>query len=103
VGSGLLPTLGIFHKNQYNAYCLADDIMEPYRPIVDKLVLAIITKYGIVETLATHIKKELLQIPVLDVQLDGQVSPLMIAMQRTTASLVKCYEGTQRKILYPIL
>jgi CRISP-associated protein Cas1 len=103
VGSGLLPTLGIFHRNQYNAYCLADDIMEPYRPIVDKLVLSIIDKYGVVETLATHIKKELLQIPVLDVHIDGQTSPLMIGMQRTTASLVKCFEGTQRKILYPIL
>jgi CRISP-associated protein Cas1 len=102
VGSGLLPTLGIFHSNQYNAYCLADDVMEPYRPIVDKLVLSIIAKYGFVTTLETHIKKELLQIPVLDVLIDGQTSPLMIAMQRTTASLVKCYQGTQRKILYPI-
>jgi CRISP-associated protein Cas1 len=103
VGSGLLPTLGIFHRNQYNAYCLADDIMEPYRPIVDKLVLSIIDTYGVVENLATHIKKELLQIPVLDVCIGGQTSPLMIGMQRTTASLVKCFEGTQRKILYPIL
>jgi CRISP-associated protein Cas1 len=103
VGSGLLPTLGIFHKNQYNAYCLADDVMEPYRPIVDKLILSIIHKYGIVQTLETHIKKELLQIPVLDVYIDGQTSPLMIGMQRTTASLVKCFEGTQRKILYPVL
>jgi CRISP-associated protein Cas1 len=103
VGSGLLPTVGIFHRNQYNAYCLADDIMEPYRPIVDKLVLHIIDKYGLVENLATHIKKELLQIPVLDVWIDGQTSPLLIAMQRTTASVVKCFEGTQRKILYPML
>jgi CRISPR-associated protein Cas1 len=103
VGSGLLPTLGIFHKNQYNAYCLADDIMEPYRPILDKLVLHVINKYGIVEQLSTYIKKELLAIPILDVQIDGQTSPLMIAVQRTTASLVKCFEGSQRKILYPIL
>jgi CRISPR-associated protein Cas1 len=38
VAAGLLPTLGIFHKNRYNAYCLADDLMEPYRPYVDQIV-----------------------------------------------------------------
>jgi CRISP-associated protein Cas1 len=101
VGSGLLPTLGIFHRNQYNAYCLADDIMEPYRPIVDALILFIIHKYGIVTEFTPQIKKELLQIPVLDVRIDGQTSPLMVGMQRTTASLAKCFEGTQRKILFP--
>ncbi len=103
VGSGLLPTLGIFHKNQYNAYCLADDIMEPYRPFVDKLVLNIINKNGHFIELSTSIKKELLQIPTLDVEIDGQKSPLLIAVQRTTASLAKCYGGELRKILYPLL
>lgn len=44
VASGLLPTLGIHHHNRYNAYCLADDIMEPYRPYIDKLVLDISRK-----------------------------------------------------------
>jgi CRISP-associated protein Cas1 len=103
VGSGLLPTLGIFHKNQYNTYCLADDIMEPYRPIVDQLVIKIISRYGLVTELTTPIKKELLKIPALDVIIDGQNSPLMVAVQRTTASLVRCYEGSQRKILYPLI
>lgn len=57
VGSGLLPTLGIHHKNQYNAYCLADDIMEPYRPFVDKLILKIIDDNGRFLELGTSIKK----------------------------------------------
>jgi len=101
VGSGLMPTLGIHHRNQYNAYCLADDIMEPYRPYVDKLVLKIIDDNGHFLELGTSMKKELLQIPTLDVEMEGQKSPLMIAVQRTTASLAKCYQGEIRKIIYP--
>jgi CRISP-associated protein Cas1 len=103
VGSGLLPTLGIFHRNQYNAYCLADDIMEPYRPFVDQLALQIIAQYGLVETISKPIKAMLLNIPTVDVSIDGQSSPLMVAVQRTTASLVKCFEGSVRKITYPNL
>jgi CRISPR-associated protein Cas1 len=101
VGSGLLPTLGIFHKNQYNAYCLADDIMEPYRPVVDLMVCEIIKNHGLLETIPPKIKTDLFQIPLMDVQIDGQTSPLQNAINRTTASLAKCFEGKQRKILYP--
>ena len=103
VGSGLLPTLGIFHRNQYNAYCLADDIMEPYRPFVDKVVCQIIRGNGKFLEMTPSMKKALLEIPVMDVEIDGQKSPLMNAVQRTTASLAKCFEGKVRKILYPIL
>jgi CRISP-associated protein Cas1 len=101
VASGLLPTLGIFHKNQYNAYCLANDIMEPYRPFVDKVVLNIVNLNGNFLELTPNMKKELLNIPVMDVKINDEKSPLMVAVQKTTASLVKCFEGKQRKILYP--
>lgn len=101
VGSGLLPTLGIFHRNQYNAYCLADDIMEPYRPFVDKIVCDIIRMNGKFLELGPSMKKQLLSVPASDVLMNGQKSPLMNAVQRTTASLVKCFEGENRKILYP--
>lgn len=101
VGSGLLPTLGIHHRNQYNAYCLADDIMEPYRPFVDKIVLGICHSHEEYEILHTELKRQLLSIATMDVNIDGQQSPLMIAVQRTTASLAKCFEGSQRKIIYP--
>ena len=103
VGSGLLPTLGIFHRNQYNAYCLADDIMEPYRPFVDQVVCKIISMNGQYLDMTPAMKKELLTIPVIDVMIDEQKSPLMLAVQRTTASLSKCYEGESRKLLYPEL
>jgi CRISPR-associated protein Cas1 len=101
VGAGLLPTLGIFHHNRYNAYCLADDLMEPYRPYVDKVVCTIIQEKGIQEDLSKEIKTVLLQIPVMDVMMDGEKSPLMNATQRTAVSLVKCFYGEQRKLLYP--
>lgn len=101
VGSGLLPTLGIFHKNQYNAYCLADDIMEPYRPFVDKVVVGIVRMNGRFLELTPSMKKGLLGVPAMDVQIGGEKSPLMVAVQKTTASLTKCFSGKQRKILYP--
>lgn len=102
VSSGLLPTFGIHHHNRYNAYCLADDIMEPYRPIVDKLIIDILKEIGTpTEDLSTEIKAKLLQIPVLDCIIDGNRSPLMNAVSTTTASLAKCYLGTTRKLLYP--
>lgn len=102
-GSGLLPTLGIHHHNKYNAYSLADDIMEPFRPFVDKIVCEI-TNYGTEpEELTPKIKKLLLEITSSDIFIDGEKSPLMVGMQRTTASLSRCFAGSQKKILYPEL
>ncbi len=99
VGSGLLPTLGIHHHNRYNAYCLADDIMEPYRPYVDRLVLTLYDS-GVTE-LDKEAKAQLLSIPTLDVVIGCRRSPLMIAVGQTTASLYKCFSGEIRKIIYP--
>lgn len=103
VGSGLLPTLGIFHRNQYNAYCLADDIMEPYRPFVDKVVCNIVSMNGRFLEMTPNMKRDLLGIPAMDVIIDGERSPLMNAVQRTTASLARCFEGKAKRLLYPTL
>lgn len=103
VSSGLLPIMGIHHHNRYNAYCLADDIMEPYRPYVDKLVLEIMAKNKFYTELTKDMKIELLSIPTLDIQINGKRSPLMVAVSTTTASLYKCFSGELRKISYPIL
>ena len=101
VGSGLLPTLGIHHHNRYNAYCLADDIMEPYRPYVDQLVLDIIQCNLEISDITRDLKMQLLGIPMLDVVINGKRSPLMIAAQQTTASLAKCFAGECKRISYP--
>ena len=103
VASGLLPAVGIHHRNKYNPWCLASDIMEPYRPYVDMVVLKIVTEYPDIEELTPEIKKKLLQIPVVDILIDGNSSPLMVGVQRTTASLSACFEGSARRILYPIM
>lgn len=103
VTSGLLPTLGIHHHNRYNAYCLADDIMEPYRPYVDELVFAIVKEQGVDNLqLTTTLKAQLLSIPTLDVVIGGKRSPLMVAATQTTASLYKCFSGEMRRIAYPV-
>lgn len=101
VGSGLLPTLGIHHHNKYNAYCLADDIMEPYRPYVDELVFNIVAENGVDIKLTKEIKAQLLTIPTIEVVVSGKRSPLMVAVAQTTASLFKCFNGELRKVAYP--
>lgn len=102
VTSGMLPTLGIHHHNRYNAYCLADDIMEPYRPYVDELVFALIAEAdGSVPELTRDVKARLLSIPTIEVVVGGRRSPLMVAVTQTTASLCKCFSGELRRISYP--
>ncbi|MFC3414256.1 type II CRISPR-associated endonuclease Cas1 [Algoriphagus hitonicola] len=101
VSSGMLPGVGIWHRNKYNAYCLADDIMEPYRPYVDLVVSHVVETQDDFAELTTDLKKELLSIPALDVKIDGQKSPLMVAASRTTSSLFECFAGISRKIIYP--
>lgn len=99
--SGLLPTLGIHHHNRYDAYCLADDIMEPYRPFVDEKVAHLFDNEKNCTELTTDLKRELLTIPTLDVLINGQRSPLMVAVGQTAASVNKCFGGEARKIIYP--
>lgn len=102
VSSGMLPTLGIHHHNRYNAYCLADDIMEPYRPYVDQLVLSIVSECEPDDMeLTKEVKFKLLGIPTIEVTVNGKRSPLMVAVTQTTASLYKCFSGELRRIAYP--
>lgn len=100
VGAGLIPTLGIHHHNRYNAYCLADDIMEPYRPYVDKLVLDILEEDSCA-TISQSVKTKLLGLPVTEVVINEHRSPLMLAVSQTVSSLVKCYRGESRRLIYP--
>ena len=101
VGSGLLPVYGIHHHNRYNAYCLADDIMEPYRPFVDDLVISTMKKMEVSDDLTVALKREMLSIPVLDVVIGGKRSPLMIAAGLPPASLARGDNGEAREISSP--
>ena len=102
VGSGMLPFSGIHHRNKYNPYCLADDVMEPYRPYVDLAVLHILDETEKTDELTKEIKTKLLSVPATDITIDNEKSPLMVGAQRTTASLMKCFMGKTRKIIYPV-
>ncbi len=102
VSSGLLPTLGIFHRNKYNAYCLADDVMEPYRPFCDELVYQMWQDGEITgDEITREQKAKLLTIATVDVVFDKQKSPLMVGLSRTTNSLYECFDGSRRRIIYP--
>lgn len=101
VASGLIPTLGIHHSNKYNAYCLADDIMEPYRPYVDLLVLNMVRIQELPPVVSPATKRQLLTIPALDVRIGDLARPLMVAASMTSASLARCFLGESRKLLYP--
>ncbi|MCF6296284.1 MAG: type II CRISPR-associated endonuclease Cas1 [Flavobacteriaceae bacterium] len=101
-GSGLLNTLGIHHKSKYNAFALADDIMEPFRPLVDEKVYELMQHYNEQE-LNTQIKAELLQVLTRTVYFRTEKSPLMVALQKTASSLQQCYSGKRKKIKYPKL
>ena len=101
IGSGLYPAFGLFHKNRYNAFPLADDMMEPYRPFVDQIVLQIL-KDGHTE-LNVDTKQELLRIVFKDTSFKTMTRPLEIALSISSASLVKCLRGEQKNLSFPLL
>ena len=101
MGSGLFPAFGIFHRNRYNAFPLADDLMEPYRPFVDELVYNLYLQGN--KRLNKEVKGQLLRILFMDTRFDKVLRPLDVGLTFTSSSLVKCLAGTQKKIVYPIL
>ncbi len=103
VSFGLSPSIGIFHKNKYNAYCLADDLMEPFRPFVDKLIVDNIDNLEDTNFLTKAHKKVILQTPMIDTFIDNNTYPLMIGVQQSVASFLKCLEGKSKKLSLPIL
>lgn len=101
MSSGLFPSFGIFHRNRYNAFPLADDLMEPYRPYVDELVHALWMRGH--KQLTKEVKSELLRILFADTRFDKVLRPLDVGLTVTSASLAKCFSGIQKKIAYPVL
>ena len=101
MGSGLFPALGIFHRNRYNAFPLADDLMEPYRPFIDEIVYRLYTNGHI--QLTREVKGELLRILFVDTRFDKIVRPLEVGLTFTTSSIAKCFEKKKKKVSYPLL
>ena len=99
-GSGLFCCVGIHHSNQYNAFALADDIMEPYRPFVDEMVFSEREFFSVPELRREH-KARLLQILVRDVQIKEERRPLSNVLAFTSASLVRCFLRAENTIVFP--
>ena len=103
VSSGLYCALGVHHRNKYNAFALADDVMEPYRPFVDRIVCQLLDEGPQDETLTPAIKQSLLKVLTVDTQINGQRSPLMVALSSTTASLSRCFVAKNSKLMLPAM
>ena len=102
VGSGLTCFRGIHHHNRYNAFCLADDMMEPYRPFVDQYVFGRIPPFDVKSAeLTREMKARLLQTLTCDVRTGELKRPLMVALTYTTASLAKYYLGKADSLVLP--
>jgi CRISPR-associated protein Cas1 len=101
IGSGLLPMIGIKHKNKYNPYCLADDIMEPYRPYIDELVYEWYAGCENPFEINKEFKILALSVPTLDVEFENFGRPLMIGATMSSASMAKCFAGISRNLSYP--
>jgi CRISPR-associated protein Cas1 len=99
VSAGLLPALGLKHSNRSNAFCLADDLLEPVRPLVDRAVRDL-HRQGVTELNKTA-KTQLLGLLTATVRLDDETGPLMVVLHRTVASLVRCFEGQEKRLLLP--
>ena len=101
VSSGLLPAIGIFHHNRSNAFPLADDMMEPYRPYVDEIVYDLAMQ-GKLE-LTKDVKAELIQVLYADTLFSKVTRPLSVGLTLTSSSLSKCFAKEQSKLSLPIL
>ena len=101
VGSGLLPTLGIHHHNKYNAYCLADDLMEPYRPFIDDEVIEYISTNPDDKEVGLEFKKRILKVLVRDVKMETLTRPMMVALSMTSSSLADALSNESEKLKLP--
>lgn len=100
VSAGLHPALGLHHSHRGNPFCLADDVMEPLRPLVDARARQLF--WAGQTDLDQATKAELLEVLTEEVRLGRETGPLMVCLQRCVMSLVKCYQGTAKRMLIPV-
>jgi CRISPR-associated protein Cas1 len=98
-GAGLHPSFGLHHHNRGNPFALADDLLEPLRPLVDRKAKALV-EFG-QANITPNTKRELLSLLTEEVEVADLKGPLLVALERTVASLVRCYAGEQAKLDLP--
>ena len=99
--AGLLPTLGIHHRNRYNAFCLADDLMEPYRPIVDSKVIELARDAVAPGVLGREEKAHLLGLFNHGVRIGERNTPVLLALHTTASSLARSFAERRAQLLFP--
>lgn len=99
--SGLHPSLGLHHHNRYSAYCLADDMMEPYRAFADIHVYEILKEYPANAELNQEIRMRLLQISEYKIPFNGEMLSIQTSLQKTAQSLARIIAGEPEKLALP--
>lgn len=97
--AGLHPTIGLFHSNRANAFALADDLMEPFRPLVDLTARAIAERDG--PEVTSEAKRRMADLIALDLPLTGETSPVAVALSRLTVSLAQSFETRRLALILP--
>ena len=101
--SGLYCAIGVHHHNRYNAFCLVDDFMEPYRPFVDRIVAQVMQEGLADDEITTEVKQHLLSVLSCDVSFASRKRPLMVALSESSASLARCFRGEEKTPCFPTL
>ena len=99
IAAGLHPTVSLHHSNQYNAFALCDDLMEPFRPIVDTTVLKLSRLIG--QNVTSDIKKKLVQLIALDLPLGDNKSPISVALMKLSTSLAQSFIEKKLSLILP--
>lgn len=104
VSAGLLPAIGIHHDSRSNPFCLADDLMEPLRPMADRIARRLYLHGQ--DQLLPPAKKELLGLLTCPVRLgkgeEAAIGPLMVALPRYVASFIACLADRKSRLLVPV-
>lgn len=99
--AGLMPSIGLHHHNRYNAFCLADDLMEPFRPLVDRSVVHILESMNFDGQLVPEIKRKLIEPIMGNVQTERGNEKLFALLSRMASSLVRCFQGDAEELILP--
>lgn len=99
VAAGLHPGIGLHHSHRGNAFALADDLMEPFRPLVDCAVLGLAARNG--TEVDTEAKQALARLIALDLPLGDGQSPVSVALSKLTTSLGQSFEKSKLTLALP--
>lgn len=99
VAAGLHPVFSLQHSHRNNAFALADDLVEPLRPRIDRAVLELVRRETTV--INREAKQQLLGLLAEEVRLGDTSGPLMVQLHRLATSLLQCYEGKLKRLKIP--